>query len=272
MNAKLILLVLWMAHSRPLVFGGAGHRDEAHREDGFALQLRAALAQQVEVLLTGLADRDDHAAAIPELVDQRLRNVIRGAGDDDRVEGRGFQPALVAIAVPYPDVAVAESGEIARRLPGQRFNDLDAVHLAHQARQDRRLIARSGTDLKHPIARLRLQFLGHEGDDVGLRNRLSMADRQRAVVIGVGPELGRNEFMSRHRGHRLEDCRVGDAARIGAQLLVDHAHSGRRRVGLGGANGGRAGSGDKRCAEGLAEYGASAVRSPAWLAAGRDKA
>ena len=77
--------------------------------------------------------------------------------------------------------------------------------------------------------------------------------------------------MSRHRGHRLEDCRVGNATRIGSQLLVDHAHSGRRRVGLGGANEGRAGSGDKRRAEGLAESGASAVRSRVWLAAGRDK-
>ncbi len=49
-------------------------------------------------LLIEAANRDDHAAARPQLRDQRRWDVVRSCGHDDGIEGRMLRPALVAIA------------------------------------------------------------------------------------------------------------------------------------------------------------------------------
>ena len=59
----------------------------------FAFELAAVLAQAGKRLLVTLADGNDHQAAVAELVDERLRNFFRRAGDDDLVERRVLGPA-----------------------------------------------------------------------------------------------------------------------------------------------------------------------------------
>jgi pyruvate dehydrogenase E2 component (dihydrolipoamide acetyltransferase) len=65
-----------------------------------------------------VADGDDHAAAVAQLVHQRLRHVLRRGGDDDRVEGRLLRPAGVAVADADVDVVVAERAS--PRAPARR--------------------------------------------------------------------------------------------------------------------------------------------------------
>src|SRR3546814_10162034 len=57
---------------------------------------RAGQAQQ-RLVARGLADRQDHHAALRELVDQRAGDGGRRGGDDDAVEGRLLAPALPAV-------------------------------------------------------------------------------------------------------------------------------------------------------------------------------
>src|SRR3546814_1642061 len=71
---------------------------------------RAGQAQQ-RLVARGLADRQDHHAALRELVDQRAGDGGRRGGDDDAVEGRLLAPALPAVAVARGDVVQAELQE-----------------------------------------------------------------------------------------------------------------------------------------------------------------
>jgi hypothetical protein len=54
------------------------------------------------------ADGDHHPPAGLQLVDQRLRHVIRAGRDDDPVERRLLRPAGIAVAGAHGDVAIAE--------------------------------------------------------------------------------------------------------------------------------------------------------------------
>src|SRR6266576_2560903 len=65
-----------------------------------------------------------------------------------------------------------------------------------------------------------LKFFGHECHDVGLRNRLVVTNRQRAVFIAGSARVRWDEFFSRHLGHRIKHAFVFDIAR--PQLLLDH--------------------------------------------------
>src|SRR6266403_1878157 len=65
-----------------------------------------------------------------------------------------------------------------------------------------------------------LKFFRHECHDVGLRNRLVVTNRQRAVFIAGSARVRRDEFFSRHLGHRIKHAFVFDIARL--QLLLDH--------------------------------------------------
>ena len=70
------------------------------------------------------------------------------------------------------------------------------------------------------MLRLDPQRLRHEGDDVGLGDRLIVADGQRMVGVGLGPLRFRHEQMARHRAHRVEDARAADVTR--RELILDH--------------------------------------------------
>ncbi len=71
-------------------------------------------------------------------------------------------------------------------------------------------------DAAHDAAR-RLQ---HHRDDAGLRDRLRLGDRQRAIVVGAPRELRGHERLARHGAHRREHARIRHASRD--ELDVDH--------------------------------------------------
>ena len=56
-------------------------------------------------------------------------------------------------------------------------------HLRGQPAKHRCLIARSGSNLQDLLGSLQRQQLSHVGNDVGLRDRLLIANRQRTVII-----------------------------------------------------------------------------------------
>jgi hypothetical protein len=77
-------------------------------------------------------------------------------------------PAVKAVSQAKLDVAAALARQPLLGLLGELFDDLDAVDLAHQRREDRRLIAQAGADLQDPVAGLQVEKIGHQGDDEGL--------------------------------------------------------------------------------------------------------
>src|SRR5262249_51631786 len=101
---------------------------------------------EVESLLVALAERDKHSATVPQLVDERLRDVLRRARDDDFVEGCMLGPPLIAIPDLNLHILVAQ---IAKALLGfltERLNNLDGIDLLDDLGQDGRLIAASRAD------------------------------------------------------------------------------------------------------------------------------
>ena len=81
-------------------------------------------------------------------------------------------------------------------------------------------IARAGADLEDAVAAGQRRCLEHQGDDVGLRDRLAFGDGQRRVFVGLVAKVGGDEFFARQPPHRREDGGVADAAR--GELLADH--------------------------------------------------
>ena len=60
----------------------------------------------------GRPDRNDHAPAMLELVEERLRHLLGRAGHDDGIEGRRVYPTQVAVACADMDISERKSPEI----------------------------------------------------------------------------------------------------------------------------------------------------------------
>ena len=151
----------------------------------------------------GAAHRDHHAPARLKLGDERRRHVARGSGHHDDIEGRVLRPAVVAVACPHGHVVVAERLEPFGGARSERRHDLDRVDLGHQLGEHRRLIARPGAELEGDVVGLRRQQIGHQRDDVGLRDGLPVADGERPVQVAHVLQIRRHEEMARHAAHRL---------------------------------------------------------------------
>ncbi len=113
-------------------------------------------------------------------------------------------PAVVAVADADLDIAVTEALQPATGIKSELLDELDAVDLIHQFREDRGLITYTGTDLQRYVARPQLEQIGHERDDEGLRDGLAVADRQRRVEIRVGLQFQRHELVARDLAHHLD--------------------------------------------------------------------
>jgi hypothetical protein len=113
----------------------------------------------------------------------------------------------------------AASGH-ARGARRKRRLDLDGVDVRAEPRGYGRLVARARTELVHSVGGLEMEGIGHGCHDEGLRDRLPLADRQRAIGIRFALHGRRNETVARDRAQRLEKARIGDASR--RDLLLDH--------------------------------------------------
>src|SRR5262245_35577189 len=80
----------------PLSFGFRvpRHGHKAHGQDRLFRDLPGFLPEKVQLLISGRAHWNDHSPVLLELLHQGLRDVLRGASDDDRVEGRRLRPAF----------------------------------------------------------------------------------------------------------------------------------------------------------------------------------
>ncbi len=157
-------------------------------------------------------ERQNHHPVIAELIDQGLRHLLCGGGDDDAVIRRLARHAGKAVAGNDLDIIVAERAQAAPRLLGERAIALDAHHLARQAREHRGLIARAGAYLEHAMMRPQRQLLGHIGHHIGLADGLPAVDRQRVVGIGALGEFRFDELPARHLVHGPQHRLVADAA------------------------------------------------------------
>ena len=77
------------------------------------------------MLIDSASDWNDHASLLLQLLGQRLRNFVRGATDNDRVEGSDFRPAFITVARLYMRVSVTQTRQSGRRLFRERLEDLD---------------------------------------------------------------------------------------------------------------------------------------------------
>src|SRR5713101_2710143 len=137
--------------------------------------------------------RDDHPTTRLQLSEERRWDVVGRRGDDDRIEGCRILPAIITIALPDCDIGIAETLQPIGRAGGETRNDLDRVNLAHQTREDRRLVSGARADLEHGVVRPDPEEVGHQRDDEWLRNGLAVSDGQRPVGIGVLPYAVRHE-------------------------------------------------------------------------------
>ena len=92
--------------SRSVVARFAHHGYEAHSDQFFSVKPVFVASDQNQFLVPA-ADRSHQPASYRELVDQRLGNLGWSGRQEDRVKGRFFGPAAVAIACSNRDVRVA---------------------------------------------------------------------------------------------------------------------------------------------------------------------
>src|SRR6185436_15776132 len=197
-------------------------RDEADlAEVLLVVALDIAPRDASEALVVDVAVRQDEPATDRELIEQRARRAWRAGGHGDRLVRRAERPAERTVAVVHVDVVVAQPGEALGRNARQLLDALDGVDLAHQRAEDRGRVARAGADLEHALLALELQRLHGHRDDVGLRDRLAGADRQRRVVVGMRAELLGHELLARHGAEHGQHQRVDDVAP--AELVAHHA-------------------------------------------------
>src|SRR6266508_2289282 len=106
-----------------------GH--ESHRQGSLCRggAVRPLFQEQELLNVGGSSHRDHHSPAGLELVYQGPWNLRGCRSDDNRIEGRSLGPAVVAVADPDLDVAVAELPEEPLPRLSQRLEELERVDL-----------------------------------------------------------------------------------------------------------------------------------------------
>jgi hypothetical protein len=98
---------------------------------------------------------------------------------------------------------------------------LNGMHLARQVRQNCRLVARAGANLKDLLLAGKSKQLGHQGNDIRLGDGLPTANWQWTIAISMAAVLRQDEEMARYIPHSLENSPVADIPP--EQLLLHHA-------------------------------------------------
>src|SRR5690606_31244420 len=97
------------------------------------------------------------------------------------------------------------------------FNRVD---LARKLREHGRGVTRARADFEDAVVGVQLECFGHQSDDVGLRNRLLLVDRERGIVVCELREPRGHESLSRHPADGAGETVVPDAP--ASELLADH--------------------------------------------------
>ena len=158
-----------------------------------------------------------------------------------------FRQAPASVPSHHGDIGQTQAGQIIRRLPRQLFMTLHRLNVLGELSQQGSLISRAGSDLQHFRRGLQMEKVQHQGNDVGLRNRLTRSDGKRMVFIGLVAVARLHKLVTRDRRHRIEQALVADAA--SSHLGLHHVLAfDREAIGL------EIGNGQKHRCGGLSDY------------------
>ena len=179
---------------------------------------------QLQFLIFHAADRDHHPAAFRKLREKRSRGRGGRGGHQNGIERSEFRQAQCAVAAVDVDICVAQAGKALGGLGGQFRAVLDGEDFLGERRENRGLVAASRAYFQHSFVAAETQGGGHGCDDVRLRDGLTVADRQRRILVCTLAEIGGDKFVARHRAHGGEDTSFMDAP--AAELRFDHGPAG----------------------------------------------
>ena len=114
-----------------------------------------------------------------------------------------FFPAGISVSDPHSHVIVAQTRQGILRPRAQRFYDLYGVNMANQVGQDSRLVSRTRANLQNGHVLIHPHQVGHQRNDIGLRNCLARTDWQGVVQVGEMTQGGGHEFVAQYCGHGL---------------------------------------------------------------------
>ena len=158
---------------------------------------------------------------ISQLMQQRLRYARRSRTDDDRVIGGGLEPALGSISDMDENIRDSQIGKRVGGAVSQSRDQLDRVHFRREMGENRRLIARSRSNLEHAFPAGQFEQPDHIRDDERLRDRLTVTDSMRTILVRPRPRFLRNEKMARNRFKRIQNPPVADSPC--PELALHHA-------------------------------------------------
>ena len=154
-------------------------------------------------------DRDDHDAAVGELINQHVGQPPSTSGNEDPIER--------TVAGQPEDSLLGETdlGRVVRVLREGGTRRLDQVRLpfhpdhpatgTDERRQKRCRPTRTGTDIEDELPGLRIKQHQHDGHRAGLRVRLPVADRDGGVYRGLAAGIGRQKVLPPDLLHRTGD-------------------------------------------------------------------
>lgn len=184
----------------------------------------------------GVFERDEEDAVIGgELSEEGRGDFGGGGGDEDAVEGWGavgvfpevVGPAAGAVAGEVGDVGVAHVEEAAVGGGGEgrdAFDGEDVSGGTDEVCEDGGLVAGAGAELEDAVAGLGGEFLGHDGDNVGLGDGLSVGGGEGFVGISFVGEFVGDEEVAGDFVHGVEDGAEDDSA--AAEVELEHVLAG----------------------------------------------
>src|SRR6266568_2494038 len=187
-------------HILPAVFTDERHK--AHRSDFGLLEPLSATSEHVESLLILVSEWNKNPAAFSQLLVVGRWHLGCSSSDQNRIIRRVLPPPEGSVAEQEGYVAQADLLNSSPRTVEKCGNSLDREYLRREPRQQRRLVARSGSDLEHFLSSLELQQLEVSRVNRRLRNGFPTPNRESRVFVGAVTNTSGNEEVAR----RLVDC------------------------------------------------------------------
>lgn len=186
-------------------------RNEPRGPNGSTLERLTSSDDECEHLRVSLAEWGEETAPFGELPKERLRNIPCARRDEDGVVGRVLPPPQCAIPREQGDVSRSRR---ANREPSglQQWRDaFDREHLRGQMREKDGLIPRSGPNLEDALLPRELENLEIACVHARLRDRLTIPDRQRAVLVGTVSYPRRDKEVTRREVECPENGQICDS-------------------------------------------------------------
>ena len=129
-------------------------------------------------------------------------------------------PAARAVAVQYVHVVVALPGEGCGGFFRQLPDAFDRVDLGRDLGEHGGRIAGAGADFEDFFPTFEQQRLGHQRDDIRLRDGLPLGDRQGRILVGEFAQVLRQKGLARDLAHGLQYAGRSHAAR--GNVMLNH--------------------------------------------------